>query len=56
VIGRKTFDLERQRALKDVGGYVVDLVGVHFVRNIHKGVRRGTGKSSKSGRHHPTDL
>ena len=50
-MGRETFDEERESAFEGIGVYVVDLFGVHFIRNVHKGMRRGTSENSEVGRH-----
>jgi hypothetical protein len=50
---RETFDLETYMTIKGVGSYVVDLVGVDFVGDVHKGTRGWTDEHSKVYRHDP---
>ena len=51
MMGRETFDLERNGPFKGIRDYAVNSVGVDFVRDIHKGVQGGTSEDSEIGWH-----
>jgi len=51
----EAFDLERYDPLKGFRDYVMDLVGVHYVRNIGEGVRGGASEDPEVCWHDPRD-
>lgn len=55
VMCRETCDLEGYIALKGVGSYVVDLVGVDFVGYVDKGTRGRPDEDSEIHWHNPRD-